>query len=156
MLQWRGGVVAPRRTQSPAFSKVLNAPITSCIQGKGTLPADHPNYAGSAWGTVTPVVRWSSEPDCMLIFGSRMGAQAAYDFRCSTFPREVIRVDIDGIELTLNVNPTDTRLAGRLLPGCRCRLPNSSKDTPTTKADTAKSKSLKRHRRALKEHCLSR
>jgi thiamine pyrophosphate-dependent acetolactate synthase large subunit-like protein len=106
-----GGAVSSAAPHAIAYiSEVLNAPVITSIQGKGALPADHPNYAGSAWGAGNAVDALVKQADCMLIFGSRMGAQATYDFKM-TFPREVIRVDIDPIELTLNVNPTLAVLA---------------------------------------------
>jgi acetolactate synthase-1/2/3 large subunit len=88
-----------------SIAEALNAPVITSIQGKGAIPADHPNYAGSAWGEGNAVDDLIRQADCMLIFGSRMGAQATYDFTM-TFPREVIRVDIDPVGLTLNVDPT--------------------------------------------------
>ena len=39
----------PRRTRSPPLPKRSNAPVMTSIQGKGAVPADHPNYAGAAW-----------------------------------------------------------------------------------------------------------
>ena len=79
--------------------------MLSSIQGKGAIPADHPNYAGSAWGPDNAADSLIGQADCMLIFGSKMGAQATQDFRMR-FPRDVIRVDIDPVELNLNVQPT--------------------------------------------------
>lgn len=100
-----GAVSSAAQNAIVSIAEALNAPVITSIQGKGAIPADHPNYAGSAWGEGNAVDDLIRQADCMLIFGSRMGAQATYDFTM-TFPREVIRVDIDPVELTLNVNPT--------------------------------------------------
>jgi acetolactate synthase-1/2/3 large subunit len=101
-----GGAVSSAAPDAIAsIAEALNAPVMTSIQGKGAIPADHPNYAGSAWSADNAVDELIRQADCMLIFGSRMGAQATYDFKM-TYPREVIRVDIDPVELTLNVNPT--------------------------------------------------
>ena len=110
-----GGAVSSAAPRAIAdISEALNAPVITSIQGKGALPADHPNYAGSAWGAGNALDGLIAQADCLLIFGSRMGAQATYDFQM-TFPREVIRVDIDPVELTLNVNPTLALLADSAL-----------------------------------------
>ena len=101
-----GGAVSSAAPEAiAAIAETLNAPILTSIQGKGAVPADHPNFAGSAWGSGNASDDLIKQADCLLILGSRMGAQATYDFRM-TFPREVIRVDIDPVELTLNVSPT--------------------------------------------------
>ena len=101
-----GGAVSSAAPNAIAsIAEALNAPVITSIQGKGAIPADHPNFAGNAWGAGNAVDDLIKQADCMLIIGSRMGAQATYDFTMS-FPREVIRVDIDPVELTLNVNPT--------------------------------------------------
>ena len=78
--------------------------ITS-IQGKGAIPADHPNFAGSCWSPGNPLDELIKQADCMLIFGSKMGAQATSNFEMR-FPREIIRVEIDPAEMTLDVRPT--------------------------------------------------
>ena len=101
-----GGAVSSAAPNAIAsIAEALNAPVITSIQGKGAIPADHPNFAGNAWGAGNALDDLIKQADCMLIFGSRMGAQATYDFTMC-FPREVIRVDIDPVELTLNVNPT--------------------------------------------------
>ena len=101
-----GGAVSSAAPNAIAsIAEALNAPVIASIQGKGAIPADHPNFAGSAWGAGNALDDLIKQADCMLIFGSRMGAQATQDFKMS-FPREVIRIDIDPVELTLNLNPT--------------------------------------------------
>jgi len=100
-----GAVSSAAPEQIASIAEALNAPVLSSIQGKGAIPADHPNYAGSAWGPDNAADSLIGKADCMLIFGSKMGAQATQDFRMR-FPRDVIRVDIDPVELNLNVQPT--------------------------------------------------
>jgi acetolactate synthase-1/2/3 large subunit len=101
-----GGAVASAAPDSvAAIAEALNAPVITSIQGKGAIPSDHPNYAGSAWSAGNAVDGLIKEADCLLVIGSKLGAQTTQDFRM-TFPREVIRVDIDPIEMTLNVTPT--------------------------------------------------
>ncbi|HRA47041.1 MAG TPA: thiamine pyrophosphate-binding protein, partial [Thermomicrobiales bacterium] len=101
-----GGAVSSANPEAiAAMAEKLNAPVISSIQGKGAIPADHPNYAGSAWGQGNSVDALIADADCMLILGSRMGAQATWDFQM-TFPKQIVRVDIDPLELTLNVRPT--------------------------------------------------
>lgn len=101
-----GGAVSSAAPEAIAsIAESLNAAVITSIQGKGAISADHPNYAGSAWAAGNASDELITHADCMLIFGSRMGAQATQDFKM-TFPRHIIRVDIDPVELTLNLNPT--------------------------------------------------
>ncbi len=100
-----GAVSSANQAAIIAISEALNAPVITSIQGKGAFPADHPNFAGSCWGAGNEVDQLIKDADAMLIFGSKMGAQATYDFKM-TFPREVIRIDIDPVEMSLNVKPT--------------------------------------------------
>jgi acetolactate synthase-1/2/3 large subunit len=100
-----GAVSSANPTAIAAIAEALNAPIVTSIQGKGAVPADHPNFAGSAWSKDNPVDELIVNADAMLIFGSKMGFQATNEFSMR-FPKEVIRVDIDPAEISLNVTPT--------------------------------------------------
>ena len=101
-----GGAVSSAAPEKiAAIAEALNAPVVTSIQGKGAIPADHPNFAGTAWAPDNEIDELVRQADVLLIFGSRMGAQATHDFKFA-YPKTVIRIDIDPIELTLNVNPT--------------------------------------------------
>ena len=115
-----GGAVSSAAPEAIAeIAEALNAPVLTSIQGKGAIPADHPNFAGSAWGPGNEADELIHQADVLLIFGSKMGAQATQDFKF-TYPRDVIRIDIDPTEMTLNVTPTleihgDVRLAAEAI-----------------------------------------
>ena len=100
-----GAVSSDAGTAITAISEALNAPILTSNQGKGAVPDDHPNVAGSAWGADNALDALLQEADCLLVIGSRLGAQATSEFAMK-FPREVIRIDVDPVEMTLNVQPT--------------------------------------------------
>ena len=101
-----GGAVSSAAPQAiAAIAEALHAPVLTSIQGKGAIPADHPNFAGSAWSAGNAADHLIEEADCLLVIGSKLGAQTTQDFQM-TFPREVIRVEIDPTEMTLNVSPT--------------------------------------------------
>ena len=97
-----------------AIAEALHAPILTSIQGKGAVPDDHPYMAGTAWGGGNALDQLLQEADCLLIIGSRMGAQATGEFEMA-FPKEVIRVDVDPVEMSLNVEPTLPILADAAL-----------------------------------------
>jgi thiamine pyrophosphate-dependent acetolactate synthase large subunit-like protein len=101
-----GGTVSSATPEKiVALAEALHAPVLTSIQGKGAIPADNPYFAGAAWGPGNAADDLIKRADCMLILGSKMGFQATQEFQM-VFPREVIRVDIDPLELALNVRPT--------------------------------------------------
>lgn len=101
-----GGAVSSANAEAIArLAEMLHAPVITSIQGKGAIPADNPYFAGTAWAPGNAVDDLLQRADLLLILGSRMGVQATHEFKMS-FPREVIRVDIDPLELNLNVQPT--------------------------------------------------
>lgn len=100
-----GAVQAGAGNHVVALAERLNAPIVTSIMGKGAVPEDHPLVLGALWEPGNPVDDLLHTADCLLVFGSKLGAQATADFRMR-FPRELIRVDVDPRELTLNARPT--------------------------------------------------
>jgi thiamine pyrophosphate-dependent acetolactate synthase large subunit-like protein len=101
-----GGAVSSANPEAIArLAEILHAPVLTSIQGKGAIPADNPYFAGTAWAPGNAADDLLQRADCLLVLGSRMGVQATHEFKM-TFPREIIRVDIDPLELNLNVQPT--------------------------------------------------
>lgn len=88
-----------------AIAESLNAPILTSFMGKGSVPEDHPLCVGALWEGGNAVDDLIQDADCMLVFGSKLGAQATHSFSMR-FPPELIRVDVDERELTLNATPT--------------------------------------------------
>ena len=87
------------------IAEALGAPIATSIMGKGAVPEDHPLCLGALWQPGNAIDEVFRAADCMVVFGSKLGAQATSDFRM-TFPPELIRVDVDAHEMTLNAAPT--------------------------------------------------
>ena len=114
----------------------LGAPIITSIMGKGSVPEDHPLVLGCLWGTGNAVDALLREADCLLVIGSKLGIQATSNFQLP-FPAELIRVDVDAREMTLNAKPTlqilgDAALAAQgiaaLLAGDDARRPGFGAD----------------------------
>src|SRR5215213_186925 len=88
-----------------AIAEALGAPILTSFMGKGSVPEDHPLCLGALWEPGNPVDEILRSADCMIVFGSKLGAQATMNFQMP-LPANLIRVDVDERELTLNVDPT--------------------------------------------------
>jgi len=89
------------------FAEMVSIPVTSSLMGKGSLPADHPLYAGGV-GTIcnSPLGNKTLlESDLILNLGGRFGDR--HTGKVSTFLRDakVIHVNIDPIEIGKAVVP---------------------------------------------------
>jgi acetolactate synthase-1/2/3 large subunit len=69
---------------------------------------------GALWSHGNAVDDLLQKADCLLVFGSKLGEQATETFQMG-LPRELIRVDVDGRELSLNARPTVGVLGDALL-----------------------------------------
>ncbi len=126
-----GAVTSPAAEDILEIAERLGAPVLTSIMGKGSVPEDHPNVLGCLWGPGNTVDAMMKEADCLLVIGSKLGIQATSTFQFP-IPDELIRVDVDARELTLNAKPTlpilgDARLAAEgiasLLAGNEVRNP---------------------------------
>jgi thiamine pyrophosphate-dependent acetolactate synthase large subunit-like protein len=100
-----GAVHANAGSAIVAIAEALGAPILTSFMGKGTVPEDHPLCLGALWEPGNPVDEILRSADCMIVFGSKLGAQATMNFQLP-LPSNLIRVDVDQRELTLNADPT--------------------------------------------------
>ncbi|MGH2533737.1 MAG: thiamine pyrophosphate-binding protein [Thermomicrobiales bacterium] len=132
-----GAVQAAAGAHVLALAERLGAPVVTSIMGKGSVPEDHPLVLGNLWSPGNSVDCLMQEANCLLVIGSKLGAQATSDFQMR-FPREMIRIDVDPRELTLNARPTlgilgDAALAiegiASLLAGDNVRRSGSSIET---------------------------
>jgi thiamine pyrophosphate-dependent acetolactate synthase large subunit-like protein len=110
-----GAIHAGARDAIVALAERLGAPVVTSFMGKGSIPDDHPLSLGALWSPGNEVDAVLAEADCLIVFGSKLGAQLTYDFQMPIAP-ELIRVDVDEREMTLNAQPTisilgDARLA---------------------------------------------
>lgn len=88
-----------------AIAEALGAPVVTSIMGKGSVPEDHPLSLGALWEPGNAVDDVLREADYMLVIGSKLGVQATQEFKLP-FPAEVIRIDVDEREMTLNASPS--------------------------------------------------
>ncbi|MCC6791810.1 MAG: 5-guanidino-2-oxopentanoate decarboxylase [Thermomicrobiales bacterium] len=101
-----GGAIHGNASESIlAIAEALNAPVLTSFMGKGSVPEDHPLCVGALWEPGNAVDDLVQDADCMLVFGSKLGAQATQSFNMR-FPAELIRIDVDERELHLNAAPT--------------------------------------------------
>ena len=101
-----GGAVESAAPQAILdIAQRLGAPILTSVMGKGAAPEDHPLVIGNLWDNGSEVDQIVGEADLMLVVGSKLGAQATNMFSL-TYPREMVRIDIDAEEMTRNALPT--------------------------------------------------
>jgi thiamine pyrophosphate-dependent acetolactate synthase large subunit-like protein len=124
----------------------LGAPVVTSIMGKGSVPEDHPLVLGALWSPGNAVDELLREVDCLLVVGSKLGVQATDGFALP-LPAELIRVDVDPRELTLNVRPSlpilgDAALAAQgieaILSGEDVRAPGFGIDRVARVRDAAR------------------
>ena len=100
-----GAVSAAAGEHVIALAERLGAPVVTSIMGKGSVPEDHPLVLGALWAPDNAVDALLRDADCMIVFGSKLGVQATSHFRLP-IPVELIRVDVDEAEMSLNARPT--------------------------------------------------
>ena len=83
----------------------LGAAVVASFMGKGSIPEDHPRSAGSLWEPGNAIDDLVAGSDVLLVIGSKMGAQTTFDFSLR-YPREIIRIEIDAHEMSLNLAPS--------------------------------------------------
>lgn len=108
-----GGVTASQAGKEMVeLAEMLSIPVATSLNGKGTIPDDHP----LAVGVVGSYSRWCanrvvSEADLVLFIGSHTGSQVTLDWRIPRAGTPVIQIDIDPRELGRNY-PTKVALLG--------------------------------------------
>lgn len=124
-----GAVQAGASEQLIRIAEALGAPILTSIMGKGAVPEDHPLCVGALWLPGNAVDALLRESDCLLVVGSKLGAQATHDFAMS-FPPEMIRIDVDPDEMGRNATPSLAILgdAGLATEGIAALLAGASVD----------------------------
>lgn len=86
------------------LAEILNAPVTTSLLGKGTIPEDHPLALGMlgmhgrmAANTVV------TESDTLLAVGVRFSDRSTADVRYFAPKAKIIHIDIDPVEIGKNV-----------------------------------------------------
>ena len=96
-----GGVTASQAQREVVeLAELLSIPVATSLNGKGTIPDDHP----LAVGVVGSYSRWCanravSEADLVLFIGSHTGSQVTNDWKVPPQGTPVIQIDIEPAEL---------------------------------------------------------
>jgi acetolactate synthase-1/2/3 large subunit len=99
-----GGVTASQAASEVVeLAERLSIPVATSLNGKGTIPDDHPLSAG-VMGTYS---RWCAnravfEADVVFFIGSHTGSQVTNNWRIPAIGTPVIQLDIDPRELGRN------------------------------------------------------
>ena len=126
-----GGAVSSAAGQAiGAIATQLGAPILTSVMGKGSVPDDHPMVLGRLWDSGNPADEVLRTADTAIVFGSKLGAMET-QYQKMPMPSNLIRIDIDPLEISRNYEPShaivaDARLAAEALLA-------SLKDTGLTK-----------------------
>ncbi len=82
--------------QTAAIAEILDAPVSTTLQGLAAFPADHPLHAGFGFGaSAVPAARNAFQDcDALLAVGTRFGEIATGSFGV-TVPENLIHVDMD-------------------------------------------------------------
>jgi acetolactate synthase-1/2/3 large subunit len=133
-----GGGAADAEAEVRAIAEALDAPVTLTHNAKGLLPPAHPLLvAGSP--SYEPVRELYRDADLILGIGTEFG-ETDYDFFFNgrfALGRQLVRIDIDPLQLTRNARPTvaiqaDSRLAlAALLPLVARRARGGAERTAT-------------------------
>jgi len=108
-----GGVTASSAQQEIVeLAEMLNIPVATSLNAKGTIPEDHPLSVG----VVGSYSRWCanrvvSEADLVLFVGSHTGSQVTLDWKIPAMGTPIIQIDIDPSELGRNY-PTQVAMQG--------------------------------------------
>ncbi|MFC1977454.1 thiamine pyrophosphate-binding protein [Chloroflexota bacterium] len=108
-----GGVTASQAGKEVVeLAEMLSIPVATSLNGKGTIPDDHP----LAVGVVGAYSRWCAnrvvfEADLVLFIGSHTGSQVTNEWQIPRAGTPVIQIDIDPLELGRSY-PTKVALLG--------------------------------------------
>ena len=108
-----GGVTASRAQKEVVeLAELLEVPVATSLNGKGTIPDNHPLSVGVV-GSYSRVCanKIVSEADLVLFVGSRTGSQVTCEWRVPPPGTPVIQIDIDAHEPGRNY-PTSLALVG--------------------------------------------
>ena len=92
------------------LAELLEAPVTTSLQGKSAFPEDHPLSLGSGGRAIPRAVRWFLDrSDVIFGIGCSFGATG---YGVAMPPgKQVVHATLDATDLNLNV-PTSLGLAG--------------------------------------------
>jgi acetolactate synthase I/II/III large subunit len=96
-----GGVSASRAAAEVVkLAELLSVPIATTLNGKGTVPDNHPLSVG----TIGTYSRWCAnqtviEADLVFFIGSRTGGHTTYNWRIPPVGTPAIQLDIDPAEI---------------------------------------------------------
>jgi thiamine pyrophosphate-dependent acetolactate synthase large subunit-like protein len=125
-----GGGAVRAGAQLACIAERLGAPVACSINGKGTLPEDHPLSMGA--GYANAAVRDAvDDSDVVLVVGSELAPSDAW-WGPLPLAGKVVRVDVDPAQAVTNAAPVVTVVAdaGLALDGLLARLGNGDGEGP--------------------------
>jgi thiamine pyrophosphate-dependent acetolactate synthase large subunit-like protein len=129
-----GGGAAGAADELRRIAERLGAPVVCSINGKGTLPEDHPLSVGAGYavGAVRELV---DDADVVLVIGSELAPSDLW-WGPLELAAKAVRVDVDPVQAVTNAAPAvsvvaDARLA---LTGLLERLGDRAADAPDAHA----------------------
>jgi acetolactate synthase-1/2/3 large subunit len=93
-----GGGAVDGRGDVTRLAERVGAPVVMTINGKGTVPDDHPLCLGTTLA-LEQVIRELEDADVVLAVGTEFAEIDYYYTRCPNFRGHLVRVDIDPDEL---------------------------------------------------------
>lgn len=95
------------RASSIKLAELLNAPVSTTMQGLGSFPADHPLHTGMGFGaaSVPASEKAFANCDCLLAVGARFSELATASYSLPV-PKNLIHIDINGQVFNKNYEAT--------------------------------------------------
>ncbi|MDO5623763.1 MAG: thiamine pyrophosphate-binding protein [Pseudomonadota bacterium] len=141
-----------------ALAELLNAPVSTTLQGLAVFPADHPLHAGFGFSrAAVPAARHAFKGvDAMLAVGTRFSEIPTGSFG-AVVPANLVHVDIDPSVFNAN-HPARVAIegdAGAVLSGLLSELKRLALDQPAPEADNALKQQIARDKAAYMQEWLS-
>lgn len=147
-----GGVITSNGSEELYhFSKLINAPVTTTLLGKGSFPEDDDGYLGMLGMHGRKVANLSvDESDCLIAIGCRFSDRTTGKIDDFAKNAKIIHIDIDPAEIGKNVE-VDVPIVGD-----GKNILNSLIDTIKSLNNTAKSKPWYEDSILFKNNCIPR
>lgn len=129
-----GVIIADACAELLELAEHVQVPVQTTLMGKGSIPEDHPLFAGMAG--IQTQTRWGNaaflESDFVLAVGARFGDRHTGDLETFRNGRTFVHVDIEPTQLGKVFEP-DLGIVGHARPTLAA-LTRSARDTTTARA----------------------
>ncbi len=100
-----GGGASGASSEVTHLAEILNAPVISTTNGKGTVREDHPLALGGG-AQLEEVVTFAEQADAIVAIGTELSTPDWWG-RYPSFPKTMIRIDIDPDGMLINAIPSN-------------------------------------------------